>query len=68
MITLQQDARHPHSAHLFRSRVVRTIQKPVHEGVLGCGLVVTQYAGQQPHYCINHRHRGNLTAGQDEVA
>ena len=29
---------------------------------------IAQYAGQKPHYRVDHRQCGDLSAGQDEVA
>lgn len=53
---------------LTRPRVLRVLQKPAFEAIVGDGAFVSDHSGKKPRDDIGEYHRGKFATGQDVIA
>ena len=56
------------AAEFRRARVLRTFEQPAGEAIVGRGLLVTEYAGEQPNDRIDEDDRSDRAIGEDVIS
>ena len=67
MVATAQHIRNGHAAEVGGAGVVRVFQKECTVAFLHQGIGGPHRAGQQAHNTVDHRHRRQLTTGEDEI-
>lgn len=70
VVTRKQYLGNFQAAVLTRPSVLRVFQPtiPLGKGIVHAAFFVTEYAGRQPHYGVNHDHRADFAAVEDVIA